>query len=244
MAPQKHSLAGGSFAPPLRDELLASYDAQIAALDPKEPATDALKTLLACVRAWWEEPESAGNGKPHPYFGAAAPIVALDQPIAERLWDAIPWDHELEAMKPLLDRYEPEAAARNRNKIEAWHFALHQAICAQLAPGANPDSLYAAYRLYAATHKVAALLGDSVARATAGAAIAAAFPGWSGEKVVNQVEQIDTTFAAVLSGKQTPPVPRPALEPTPIRDMAHSLLWHACELERDREPLTADKVGA
>lgn len=220
---------GGSFAPPLTDELLAQYDVLVSALDSREQTTDIIKQLLACVRAWWNEPDSTGGGKPHPVFGKAVAMIDLDGDIAARLWEAIPWREELESWAPLLDKLESEKVQRNGVKLSTWRQAVHQAMF--------NESLLAANRLYNVTEKLAGKLA-------ANAAVAAAFPGWTGEQVARDTQAAHAVYVDVMAGKQSPSVPRPTLESTPVRDMAHSLLWHAVELERDREPLTADKIGA
>lgn len=90
---------GGTFAPPLTDELLASY----RSLKPTDgPVGDALETLLKCVEKWWELPESQGTAvRRHPV--GVGTIVPLEQNIADALWDLIPWDHELNAIQSLFD---------------------------------------------------------------------------------------------------------------------------------------------
>jgi hypothetical protein len=81
---------GGSFAPPLTDEKLAVYRALIDGMDAQSPVRDAMEALYNCAAAWWEQPESVGDGKPH--GSGRGTIVALDKPVADALWDAVPWD--------------------------------------------------------------------------------------------------------------------------------------------------------
>lgn len=90
---------GGSFAPPLSDELLAAYHAQ--ALEAPEEIRDAMLKLHACAAQWWELPESTGDGKPHP--SGRGYVVALDEPIATALWESIPWTRELDMMAALFE---------------------------------------------------------------------------------------------------------------------------------------------
>ena len=66
---------GGSFAPPLSDELLAKYKATIDALPPS-PLKDAMGVCHNVCAKWWELPDSPGAGVPHP-TGAPIAIVAL-----------------------------------------------------------------------------------------------------------------------------------------------------------------------
>lgn len=99
---------GGSFAPPLTDELLAAYHA--LALEAGEEIRDAMLKLHACAAQWWELPESTGDGKPHP--SGRGYIVALDAPIATALWEAIPWTRELDMFGALFDTL-PTGRLRN-----------------------------------------------------------------------------------------------------------------------------------
>ena len=94
---------GGSFAPPLTDDKLASY-MKLAETAPREIA-DAMLTLLNCAEKWWNLPESTGGGKPHP--SGRGQIVPLDATIAKKLWDHIPWKRELDSMEPLFEAIDP-----------------------------------------------------------------------------------------------------------------------------------------
>jgi hypothetical protein len=114
---------GGSFAPPLSDELLNSYKTMIDAL-PASAVKDAMATLHNCCSKWWELPESVGApGKPHPC--GVGIIVDLDRPIAEALDEHIPWPHELEAMKGLFEQISP---ASQKELRDAAHHLLWHAI--------------------------------------------------------------------------------------------------------------------
>jgi hypothetical protein len=142
---------GGSFAPPLSDELLKKYKAMIDALDPRSQIRDAMEKLLACCGAWWELPDSKGTVTREHQVGPisvkgkmipAPTIVTLEDAHQKALWEHIPWPDELKAMGKLFEK-----------TIDPF-----------------------------------------------------------GEK--------------------------------PLCDAAHHLLWHVCELNLDREPITSDKLGA
>jgi len=87
---------GGSFAPPLSDEKIKQYTDLIATLPDKTQVKDCLLKLLKCCTEWWNQPESTGQGKPHP--SGRGFIVDLDQPIQDALFDSIPWMEELDIM--------------------------------------------------------------------------------------------------------------------------------------------------
>lgn len=119
---------GGSFAPPLSDELLAAYKALIDALDPS-PVKDAMTTLYNCCAKWWDLPESNGTARPHP--SGRGQIVNLDHTVRSELDPHVPWNHELDAMhgvdesgKPrLLEALDPESQRELRNA--AFHLLWH-----------------------------------------------------------------------------------------------------------------------
>jgi hypothetical protein len=111
---------GGSFSPPLSDEILASYKTMIDAL-PASPIKDAMGVLHNCCAKWWDQPESTGEGKPHPVGKGV--IVALDKPIADALWEHIPWKQELDMMAKLFDGIDPDTQSNLRNA--AFHLLWH-----------------------------------------------------------------------------------------------------------------------
>ena len=86
------------FAPPVSDESLAGYEAEIALL-PASEAKEALAMCLACVKAWWVAPESTEEGvkwnitrqgKPHSFKE-----IPLSEDLIKSLWDTTPWPSEL-----------------------------------------------------------------------------------------------------------------------------------------------------
>lgn len=129
---------GGTFAPPLTDEKLAEYKAMIDALPADSQVKDVCGKLYACTLQWWELPESVDTATRKHQSGRGV-ITELDADVQKKLWDAIPWDYELQVYAKVL------------------------------------------------------------------------------EGISNETDK-------------------------PLRDAAHHLLWHVCELNLDREPLTADKL--
>ncbi len=125
---------GGSFAPPLSDELLAKYKVMVEALTPS-PVKDAMEKLLHCCGVWWELPDSNNGSRPHP-VGVGA-IRHLDEAHKKALWDHIPWSHrsngkdvngnpikgELDHMQDLLETISNETQRDLRNAAHhlLWH---------------------------------------------------------------------------------------------------------------------------
>lgn len=112
--------AGGSFAPPLTDELLTKYEALTASASAE--VKDAMTELLACCRAWWSLPESSPKGRqPHPSgMGVHNP---LDQEIADQLDPVIPYARELKSMGDLFDTIDTTSQKELRDA--AFHLLWH-----------------------------------------------------------------------------------------------------------------------
>ena len=111
---------GGSFAPPLTDELLDKYEA-LAAAAPADIG-DAMRVLLACGRKWWDLPESGLEvSAPHPV--GAGTIVPLDEPIAKALWEHIPWADELAMFGARFETIDPHTHGELRDAAHhlLWH---------------------------------------------------------------------------------------------------------------------------
>jgi hypothetical protein len=110
---------GGSFAPPLTDELLAEYKAAVDAL-PASALKDGLLILYNCCQKWWEQPESTEGTTLHP--SGAGTIVSLDPAIAKALWDHIPWKEELATIQVLCDAIP---ASQQKLRHCAFHLLWH-----------------------------------------------------------------------------------------------------------------------
>lgn len=93
---------GGSFAPPLSDELLAKYKAMVEALQPS-PVKDAMEKLLHCCGVWWDLPESNNGSTPHPV--GVGVVRHLDEAHKRALWDHIPWSHR--STEPKIGAFGP-----------------------------------------------------------------------------------------------------------------------------------------
>lgn len=117
------------FAPDLTDEKLAIYESLIHAL-PIGPLKHALSLCLRAVKIWWELPVSTRkniarvlvvrNGKEQ-----QVPVVPLEESWCQEgaaLWEAVPWDYELESMQALFDKINPE---EKQLRDAAFHLLWH-----------------------------------------------------------------------------------------------------------------------
>lgn len=111
---------GGTFAPPLSDELLNRYADAISAL-PACPVKDALASLMPCCKTWWDLPEPEGTLKrAHP--SGVGTIVPLTDEHAKALDPHIPWGHELDSIQALFDLIPlTDKAVRDMAFHLLWH---------------------------------------------------------------------------------------------------------------------------
>lgn len=113
--------AGGSFAPPLTDELISKYQSLIGALPQGNPIKDILMILLNCCVQWWKLPVSTGEGSQHP--SGRGIIIPLDDKHAKALDQHIPWDFEVGVYAKQLDTIHPVEQTELRNA--AFHLLWH-----------------------------------------------------------------------------------------------------------------------
>lgn len=114
----KTTIIAGSFAPPITPEVLARYRA-LAEAEPAGPVKDALTSLGEMVRVFGQTPRSKLPGKPlaaAPFVGATGPlagktftaeVVPLEPAEVKRIWDHVPWEHEIEGYRKLAKGLKP-----------------------------------------------------------------------------------------------------------------------------------------
>lgn len=113
---------GGSFAPPLSDELLKKYETMIEALPARSQVKDAMQRLLDCCAKWWDLPDPQGTDT-RPHASGVGTIVDLHEHHAEVLWDHIPWTEELNGMSKLFDGIDNDSQRELRDAAHhlLWH---------------------------------------------------------------------------------------------------------------------------
>jgi len=110
---------GGTSAPPLSDEKLASYRTLIETTSNETRLGDYLRQVLNCVERWWELPESAGTPeKMHP--SGSGVIVELTKEIQKELFDLIPWEKDIESIQAEFETL-PNGDLRNCAFHLLWH---------------------------------------------------------------------------------------------------------------------------
>lgn len=226
---------GGSFAPPINSEQVARYrELAKAAEDPR--VRDAVLPLCEMVEIFQKTPDSRLNGQPHPVGEftdgsgqkrQAPAVVPLEESEIKRIWDYVPWDYECDALAVLFEEIEQDVAFRNSQKISEWKRTVANVIISGFFPDRSKFE-----KVQQALKNVADwlfLLEENQAAKI--------------QEQYNSVNECNAAITKAFASKQYEGLPYPKLEPTPLRDAAHHLLWFARELTRDREPLTNDKLG-
>jgi hypothetical protein len=95
----KKSYIGGSFAPPLDAEKLATYNA--LAHDASEQIGEAMHKLIDMVTLFQQTPASSAEAKPHPV--GVGVIQKLEEAEIKRIWDVVPWREECDMYAKLFD---------------------------------------------------------------------------------------------------------------------------------------------
>lgn len=236
---------GGSFAPPLSDETLAAYKTLAEELPVDSPTRDAMLKLHACCSQWWELPESTGTiTQARKHASGVGNIIDLDDEHKKALWEAIPWEHELEAYKKLFNKLELDAENRNIRKLESWRAALKKALMDKHFTaeerawlGSNARKMLRACLVSVGNFDNGDKYIDAI--------IGAFGPGMNSQTMKDhaaKMKALEAEFLEMNRGTKEPLVGRPQLESTALRKAAKHLLWVAVELDRDREPLTNDKL--
>lgn len=129
---KKNIRLGGTFAPPLTDDLLVRYQQLYEALPRDSQIRDAMAQLHTCCKLWWELPESGHPGVPHPVGPMegldgkrykAPLVISLEDDHMEQLWESIPWKTDLDAMGVLFDSLNPVTQKQLRDA--AYHLLWH-----------------------------------------------------------------------------------------------------------------------
>lgn len=107
-------LIGGSFAPPLTDEMLDQYEALAATAQRR--ISEYMLSLVSMMRKFRETPQSTRTGSPHPVRGV---IVPLEEEEIQRIWDHVPWPEECDVMDGVFDTL-PNGEMRNAAYHLLW----------------------------------------------------------------------------------------------------------------------------
>lgn len=232
---------GGSFAPPLTPERIARARALAAAHPAATPQVrEIVEKLCTMAEVFHQTPRSPLKGVAHP-SGAAINIVPLEAAEQRRIWDHVPWDTECAMYRQVAEGVQIEPARRNSEKLAAWRQACGQAISEAAFPGL---ALAERQKRTRVLNKAEREFHDQPA--VVDAVASALFPGETRETLYAKYDAVRLQMTALNqfnpASSAPPPVPFPALESTELRDLLFHLIWYAIELEKDREPLTADML--
>ena len=110
---------GGSVAPALTDEKLASYKSLVESTDPATKVGDYLRIVQRCVARWWELPESDSEERQLHRSGSGQ-VIPLTDPLKKELFDLIPWEEELTAIQNEFETL-PNGVLRDCAFHLLWH---------------------------------------------------------------------------------------------------------------------------
>jgi hypothetical protein len=108
---------GGSFAPPLTATEIKKYEKLAKDADPQ--VSDYMTTLLNMVKKFSETGESKNKPKKHP--SGVGTITQLEDAEVKRMWDHVPWEHDLKAMGEVFEQIDNET---DKDLRDAAHHLL------------------------------------------------------------------------------------------------------------------------
>ncbi len=115
-------------APPLTDEILATYRTIIDSVPERTPLRDALEALYKCATAWWGVPVSKMREKrlatgTDLTQGPDVRFQKLDTETMEALYDHIPWMEEILGYEALFEQVSDATDKELRDC--AFHLVWH-----------------------------------------------------------------------------------------------------------------------
>lgn len=130
---------GGSFAPQIDSAKASAYFAAISAHAPRD-LKDTLLALVDMVNLFNQTPPSTNPPRPHPMgkvtiVGKVGPdgkklkpdvminprIVDLEEAEIKRIWDAVPWGYEIDALQHQLNIRFDSGELPNELRTPAYH---------------------------------------------------------------------------------------------------------------------------
>jgi hypothetical protein len=103
---------GGSFAPPIDAAAVSRYRA-LADHAGNPATTEYMRKLCDMVDLFHATPASKRPGKPHPSGrGVITPLEAAE---VDRIFEAVPWPHELDMMGVVFEQLDPISQRDVRN---------------------------------------------------------------------------------------------------------------------------------
>jgi hypothetical protein len=215
---------GGSFAPSLTADKLQAYR-ELA--ETAQPAIKEMMTgLIKMVDVFQETPPSTLPGTSLRIGRVTALKTPLAQAEIERIWDHVPWDHEVRMYTELAESVQQAEAQRNSAKISEWGRQVTAHISRKHFP---EDGLYEKIceALRTAAKWIGLMTPDHEAKV---------------KEMGEKANACNAEIHQALTSKSYAEIPYPTLESVELRNAAFHLLWYARELERDREPMTNDQL--
>ncbi len=229
------SQVGGSFAPPLSLERVEHYRDLIEAEASPEVADammelcDMMEKFHGVEEAKYTVKEHAKNGKAHEVFDKAY-ITPLSAASVKSLDPHVPYPSELNGKLGLFETIQKAQSERNSAKLEKWREQVAAFIRKDYFPDAEEYS------------RKTLLLAQRNKEGFDALLEAAGETKESMNKFIDTLNECQNAIQIATSPSAKPPIPRPALEDTSLRDAAFHLLWYAVSLSRDQVPFTNDML--
>jgi hypothetical protein len=215
---------GGSFAPPLTDDLLERYEAAAAKAPRMEKET--LEGLIQMARTFRETGPSKLKAHPHP--AGVGTLTKLEQEEVDRIDPVVPWQHEVDALKAMAEKVQVAEADRNAVKAADWTRRVKQVVVEKHF-GDQSGLEYALTVIRSEeAWKAAGLVDDGLQEKI--------------DDLRGKIHEATDEANECVRTKECEGVPYPELEDTTLRTGLFHLIWLAQELTEDREPLTNDQL--
>lgn len=123
---------GGSFAPPITADKLASYKTLAASADTR--TQDYMNQLITMLEKFNETPKSTLAASAHP--SGRGQIIPLADEEIQRIWNEVPWKEELDVMGNWFDKLDASSQKDLRNA--AFHLLWYgRELCLDREPITN-----------------------------------------------------------------------------------------------------------
>lgn len=223
----------GYFGPSISLDRLEVYR-DIADEQADTPVREAMHVLCDMAEGWLGTTEAEitfetakAKGKERPQGGF---IVPLSKETIKELDPYVPYPHEVLGLETLFNGVQAAESARNSQKVVAWKQVVFDLLFKKHFPNMDKKRFEAMNLLVSQCRGEKCGYGELLTMAGESKASIAKF--------VETYNALQNDFAASLAYGGNPPVPRPTMENTDLRDAAGHLLWLAKELLVDRIPIT------
>lgn len=110
---------GGSYAPRITDSDLGAYKQALDTSKASPAILDAVKDLIQMVEVFYETPET--SQPPEEDTSGRLLIRRLEEDEIARIWEVVPWDYEVRALRQLFEEIPREDAIHKAAHHLLWY---------------------------------------------------------------------------------------------------------------------------